>query len=332
MIDYDPELGTPELEPPEIKLLATLWSVPDEPQLKGSGSSAATTKEGRLAQLEALDALRVIRVKQEDLALKTANTLESLTGTGWLIRGILDPGIHSLPETLESHPRLFTVPDLLAVTENPESRLSRFQCLVDRISCRLRAEECSSGHHDIIVGNLWSHRAEIQGLLNLLHISLGDLEGPVEVEGFMDLESPVSGVSSEHVDKPMPAMPAVPRWGEDIVHQAMVLACDRFGGFGDQDRIFNAAGFCQAFWQLAGMVGVAGLDGKVVRAILSGRPDCEILSGGAHFKIVVPSKALRGSLGSMPDHGDEGLGVCPDCQEPQFRCPSGVVCKNGHGY
>jgi len=35
----------------------------------------------------------------------------------------------------------------------------------------------------------------------LLHISLGDLEGPVEVEGFMDLESPVSGVSSEHVDK-----------------------------------------------------------------------------------------------------------------------------------
>jgi hypothetical protein len=25
-------------------------------------------------------------------------------------------------------------------------------------------------------------------------------------------------------------------------------------------------------------------------------------------------------------------GVCPDCQEPQYECPSGVVCKNGHGY
>jgi hypothetical protein len=26
------------------------------------------------------------------------------------------------------------------------------------------------------------------------------------------------------------------------------------------------------------------------------------------------------------------LGVCPVCQEPQFLCPSGRVCKNGHGF
>jgi hypothetical protein len=24
--------------------------------------------------------------------------------------------------------------------------------------------------------------------------------------------------------------------------------------------------------------------------------------------------------------------TCPDCGEPQFECPSGVTCKNGHGY
>ena len=55
MIDYDPELGgRPELEPAEIKLLAILWSVPEEPQLKDSGSSAVVTTKGRLAQLEAL--------------------------------------------------------------------------------------------------------------------------------------------------------------------------------------------------------------------------------------------------------------------------------------
>lgn len=23
---------------------------------------------------------------------------------------------------------------------------------------------------------------------------------------------------------------------------------------------------------------------------------------------------------------------CPECGEPQYKCPSGTVCKNGHGY
>lgn len=34
--------------------------------------------------------------------------------------------------------------------------------------------------------------------------------------------------------------------------------------------------------------------------------------------------------------GQAGCGkvvrFCPDCGEPQFPCPSGIVCKNGHGY
>jgi len=27
-----------------------------------------------------------------------------------------------------------------------------------------------------------------------------------------------------------------------------------------------------------------------------------------------------------------GLNPCPECGETQFRCPSGLTCKNGHGF
>ncbi len=28
----------------------------------------------------------------------------------------------------------------------------------------------------------------------------------------------------------------------------------------------------------------------------------------------------------------ESTRKCPDCGEPQFECPSGTTCSNGHGY
>jgi len=96
----------------------------------------------------------------------------------------------------------------------------------------------------------------------------------------------------------------------------MVLACDQFGG---TDGTFNAAGFSLAFCRLAGVLGA--MDGKVVRAILSGRPDCVLLPGGAHFRLLPREREPV-----------KEIGVCPVCQEPQFECPGGQACKNGHGF
>lgn len=49
------------------------------------------------------------------------------------------------------------------------------------------------------------------------------------------------------------------------------------------DRIFNAAGFSNAFRRLAGVT--SPIDGNVVRAILRGRSDIVELEGGSHFRI-----------------------------------------------
>ena len=68
----------------------------------------------------------------------------------------------------------------------------------------------------------------------------------------------------------------------DLVRLAMERAAERFGG---TDRTFNTAGFSLEFTDLAGMV-TRGLDGKLVQAILSGRPDVEEIRGGAHFRIL----------------------------------------------
>jgi len=34
----------------------------------------------------------------------------------------------------------------------------------------------------------------------------------------------------------------------------------------------------------------------------------------------------------FPHDRQAECGFCPVCQEPQHLCPSGVVCKNGHGF
>lgn len=59
--------------------------------------------------------------------------------------------------------------------------------------------------------------------------------------------------------------------------------CERAAGrFGGDDGVFNAAGFGLAFNGLAGVKG--GLDGLVVRAMLTGRSDVTVLKGG-HYQL-----------------------------------------------
>lgn len=69
-----------------------------------------------------------------------------------------------------------------------------------------------------------------------------------------------------------------PHKHEDVIGQAMKLAAERFGGV---DGMFNAAGFSNTLGFLTGING--GVDGKLVKAILSGRTDCEHLPG-SHYR------------------------------------------------
>lgn len=48
--------------------------------------------------------------------------------------------------------------------------------------------------------------------------------------------------------------------------------------------MFNSACFGTVFATLAGVSG--GIDGKIVRAMLTGRDDIEVLSGGCHFRML----------------------------------------------
>lgn len=69
---------------------------------------------------------------------------------------------------------------------------------------------------------------------------------------------------------------------QDTVWLAMHQAVEDFGG--EEDGVFNAAGFGAALMRIAGLRGV--MDGHLVRAILSGRTDVEMLKGDAHFRLL----------------------------------------------
>lgn len=66
----------------------------------------------------------------------------------------------------------------------------------------------------------------------------------------------------------------------DLIHFVMEQAVRRFNS-GDK---FNGAVFSAAFMQTAGLDG--SLDGRVVRAMLCGRDDVEVLDGGSHYRMV----------------------------------------------
>jgi hypothetical protein len=67
----------------------------------------------------------------------------------------------------------------------------------------------------------------------------------------------------------------------DLVALAAERAANYFGG---NDGVFNAAGFSNALTELANVNGI--IDGKIVRVILAGRSDIEVLKGGCHYRLV----------------------------------------------
>lgn len=67
------------------------------------------------------------------------------------------------------------------------------------------------------------------------------------------------------------------------------LAAERAAGsFGGHDGTFNGAGFSQEFAKLAGINGA--IDGKLVRAMLTGRRDVRVLRGGSHYRLLASTK------------------------------------------
>lgn len=69
----------------------------------------------------------------------------------------------------------------------------------------------------------------------------------------------------------------------DLIHLAMEEACRKFGG---NDGVFNAAGFSQAMMHHARLRG--GIDGLLVRVLLTGRDDVDVLHGGSHYRLRTP--------------------------------------------
>ena len=68
----------------------------------------------------------------------------------------------------------------------------------------------------------------------------------------------------------------------DMLHFAMLRACIIFGNQGD--NLFNNVSLAQALSSISGVDAV--LDGSLVKALLVGRDDVEVLSGGCHFRVL----------------------------------------------
>lgn len=68
---------------------------------------------------------------------------------------------------------------------------------------------------------------------------------------------------------------------QDLILIAAEQAAEAFGG---GDGTFNAAGFSNCMMKLVNLRGT--IDGNLVRAILSGRPDIEFLApGDSHYRL-----------------------------------------------
>ena len=79
----------------------------------------------------------------------------------------------------------------------------------------------------------------------------------------------------------------MPRLGSamnDLIRLAASRAVDSFGGSGDTKNVFNGAGFSQEFVKMSPTS--EQIDGHIVRMMLTGRPDVQVLSGGAHYRLV----------------------------------------------
>ena len=69
----------------------------------------------------------------------------------------------------------------------------------------------------------------------------------------------------------------------DMIHYMALRAVVRFGTEGEKN-VFNAACFSQAISDITGVKGET--DGRVIQALLTGRQDIEIMSGGSHYKLL----------------------------------------------
>lgn len=69
----------------------------------------------------------------------------------------------------------------------------------------------------------------------------------------------------------------------DLINLAMRQASRDFGG---NDGTFNSAGLSRVLCRMANIRGP--LDGRVISTILTGRTDCIVLKGGAHFRVLIP--------------------------------------------
>lgn len=90
------------------------------------------------------------------------------------------------------------------------------------------------------------------------------------------------------------------------------LACEQaVRSFGVADT-FNGASFASVFARLAGMEG--RLDGCYVRAILTGRPDIEILEGSCHYRLLsLRAVAQRYQSYSVTDEQPAKMKADPMC-------------------
>lgn len=66
----------------------------------------------------------------------------------------------------------------------------------------------------------------------------------------------------------------------DLVNMIMRRACELLAS--DDKKMFDNASFAEAFLEMVG----SKLDGFAVSAILTGRDDCEFLSGDLYFKFL----------------------------------------------
>jgi hypothetical protein len=76
-------------------------------------------------------------------------------------------------------------------------------------------------------------------------------------------------------------------WGglmNDLVRLAASRAVERFAGTGPNDGVFTSAGFSQELVSMSPTTDQ--IDGHIVRLILTGRPDVQVLGGGDHYRLV----------------------------------------------
>ena len=118
--------------------------------------------------------------------------------------------------------------------------------------------------------------------------------------------------------------------GNDLIRLACEQATRRFG----VADTFNGACFAAVFAAMAGLE--SRLDGNYVRAMLTGRPDVEILAGSAHYRLlslrlsdlrlhVLPQNMESGNMrrpelpGEIQHDAADDSAVCADGESADVR-------------